>query len=121
MSTHHDWPVKKAINHLPITLNGKLKRTSHYSLNPLGPHNKHLGAASQALLTGVKLRLRRRATFGTKESGRCRAVVVEERFKHYPMYGVSVEMADSGGSTVFLSTAYVKFKFLPIMIPKCFI
>ena len=60
LSTCHDWPVKKAIVDLPIRLKGNSKRTSGNSLSPLGAQNKHFGAASQTLLTGVRLRLRYR-------------------------------------------------------------
>ena len=80
---------------LPIRLKGNLKRTSGNLFNPLGSHNKHLGAASQALLTGDKLRLRRRLPLEQKKEA------VEERFKHYPMYGLSIEVTDNGGLTVF--------------------
>ena len=55
----HDWPVKKAIVDLPISLKGNSKRTSGNSLSQLGDENKDLGATSQTLLTEVKLRLRR--------------------------------------------------------------
>ena len=41
------------------------------------------------------------AASGTEERSRCRAVAVEERFKHYPMYGLSIEVTDNGGLTVF--------------------
>ena len=60
-------PLKKAIIDLPIRLKGNLKRTSGNWFNPLGSHNKHLGAASQALLTWVKLRLRRRLPLERKK------------------------------------------------------
>ena len=56
LSTRHDWPVKKAIVDLPI----RLKGSSGNSLSPLGAKNKDIGAASQTLLTEVKLRLWRR-------------------------------------------------------------
>ena len=53
LSTPHDWPVKKAIVDLPI----RLKVNSGNSLSPLEAQNKDLDAASQTLLTEVKLRL----------------------------------------------------------------
>ena len=46
----HDWPVKKAIVSLPIKMRENLKRSSG--------QNKDLGAASQTLLTEVKLCVR---------------------------------------------------------------
>ena len=52
--------LKKAIVDLPIRLKGNSKHTSGNSLSPLGAQNKHFGAASQTLLTGVRLRLRYR-------------------------------------------------------------
>ena len=60
LSTRHDWIVKKAIVDLPIRLKGNLKRISGKLLSPLGAENNDVGAASQTLLTGVRLRLRRR-------------------------------------------------------------
>ena len=60
LSTRHDWTVEKAIVDLPITLRGNSKRISGNSLSRLGAENKHLGVASQTLLTGVRSRLRRR-------------------------------------------------------------
>ena len=57
-STRHDWPVKEAIANSPIILNGNSKHTSGNSLNPVGVQNKDLTAASQTLLTGVRLRWR---------------------------------------------------------------
>ena len=53
LSTRHGWPVKNAIVDLSI----RLKVTSVNSLSSLGAQNKDLGAASQTLLTEVKLRL----------------------------------------------------------------
>ena len=52
-----DWPVKKAIVDLSIRMKGDLKRTTGNSLSPLVTQNKDIGAASQTLLTEVKLRL----------------------------------------------------------------
>ena len=37
-----------------------MKRTTGNLLSPLGAQNKDIGADSQTLLTGIKLRLRRR-------------------------------------------------------------
>ena len=54
-STRHYWPVKKAIVDLRIRLEGNLKRISGNLLRPLGAQNRDFGAASQTLLTGVKL------------------------------------------------------------------
>ena len=56
LRTRNDWPVKKAIVDLPITMKGNSKRTSGNSLNPLEAQNKDLGA-SQTSLIGVKFRL----------------------------------------------------------------
>ena len=36
LSTHHDWPFKKAIVSLPIRLKGNSKCTSANSLSPVG-------------------------------------------------------------------------------------
>ena len=55
LSTRHDWPVKNAIINLPIRMKGNLKRTSSNSLNLLGAQNRDLGAASQMLLTELRL------------------------------------------------------------------
>ena len=52
-----DWPFKKAIVNLSIRRKGDLKRTTGNSLSPLVNQNKDIGAASQTLLTEVKLRL----------------------------------------------------------------
>jgi len=49
--------VEKAIVDLPIKMKGNSKRTSGNSLTPLGPQNKNIGAAWQALLTEVKFHL----------------------------------------------------------------
>ena len=57
LSTRHDWTVKKAIIDWPIRMKGNLQHTSGNSFNVLGAQNKDLGAASQTLLTEVKLRL----------------------------------------------------------------
>jgi len=40
LSTHHDWPVKKAIVNLPIRLKGNSRRTSGNCLSPLGPRTR---------------------------------------------------------------------------------
>ena len=60
LSTHHDWPVKKAIVDFPIKLKGNSTRTSGNLLSLLGAQNKDVAAASQTLLTEVRLRLLRR-------------------------------------------------------------
>ena len=63
---YHDWPVKEAIVNLPIRLRGNLKHISGNALSSLGEgrggggENKDISVASQTLLTGVRLRLRRR-------------------------------------------------------------
>ena len=54
----------KSVTDLPIRLKGNSKRISGNSLSPLGAQNKDLGATSQTLLNGVKLRLLRRLCFG---------------------------------------------------------
>ena len=65
--TRHDWPVKKAIVDLQIKTKGNSRRDSRNWLSPLGAQNKDISAASQTLLTQVKLRLRRRlGTLGTR-------------------------------------------------------
>ena len=53
----------KSIIDLPIRLKGNSKRISGNSLSLLGAQNKDLGATSQTLLNGVKLRLLRRLCF----------------------------------------------------------
>ena len=45
---------------MTISMKGNSKRTFGNSFTPLGAQNKDIGAASQTLLTEVKLRLRRR-------------------------------------------------------------
>ena len=55
LSTRHDWLVKNAIVDLPIRLKGNSKRISGNSLSPLGAQNSDIGAASQTLVTEVKL------------------------------------------------------------------
>ena len=50
LSKRHDWPVKKAMVHLPISLKGNSERISGNSLSPfggggLGGQNKDLGSA----------------------------------------------------------------------------
>ena len=54
---HNDWPVLKGNVDLPFKLKGNSKCTSCNSLSPLGAHNKDLSAASQMLLTVVRLHL----------------------------------------------------------------
>ena len=50
-----DWPVKQAIVNLPIRWEGNSKRISGNLLNLLLAQTKDIGAASQTLLTAVKL------------------------------------------------------------------
>ena len=50
-----DWPVEQAIVDLPIRLEGNSKRISGNSLNLLWAQNKDIDAASQTLLTAVKV------------------------------------------------------------------
>ena len=57
MGKCHDWPVKDAFVYLPIRLKGNLKRISGDLLSLLGAQNKDISAASQILLTGVRLHL----------------------------------------------------------------
>ena len=45
---------------MSISMKGNSKRTFGNSFTPLGVQNKDIGAASQTLLTEVKLRLRRK-------------------------------------------------------------
>ena len=47
--------LKKAIVRLANSIKGNSKRTSGNSSSPLGALNKNLSAASQTLLTGVRL------------------------------------------------------------------
>ena len=42
LSTRYDWPFKKVIVDLPITMKGHLKRTSGNSLSPLECQNKEV-------------------------------------------------------------------------------
>ena len=58
-----DWPVEKVIVNLPIRLKRNLKSISGSSLSQLGAKNKDIRAASQTLLTGVRLRLRQRILY----------------------------------------------------------
>ena len=88
-------PLKKAIIDLPIRLKGNFKRTSGNLFNPLGSHNKHLGAASQALLTWVKLRLRRRLPLQRKKEA------VVERWPLKRGLNTSIGVTDNVGLTVF--------------------
>ena len=57
VGTHHDWPVKNAIVQLPIRLKKKKEMHFCYLVESIGAQNKDIGAASQMLLTKVKLRL----------------------------------------------------------------
>ena len=59
LSMRHDW-LTNAIVNLLIKMKGNSKCTSGNFLSLLGAQNKHIGTASQMLLTKVKLRLRRR-------------------------------------------------------------
>ena len=59
LSTRHDWPDKKAVVDLPITLEGNSLTVIRWVR--WGPTlNRRIGAAFQMLLIGVTLRLRRR-------------------------------------------------------------
>ena len=51
----HDWPVKKAKVNLPVRLKGNLKCISGNLLSPVRAQNKAFGAASQMLLSRVRL------------------------------------------------------------------
>ena len=53
--TTHDWPVKKAKVNLPVRLKGNLKCISGNLLSPVRAQNKAFGAASQMLLSRVRL------------------------------------------------------------------
>ena len=55
LSTCHDWPVKDALVYLPIRLKGNLKRTSGNSSSLLRAQNRDISAASQVILTRVRL------------------------------------------------------------------
>ena len=62
LSTRHDWLVENAIVDLPIRLRGNSKLTFGNSLSLQGARSKNIGAASQTLITGVKVRLWHRPT-----------------------------------------------------------
>ena len=66
LSTRHDWPVKDALVYLPIRLKGNLKHTSGNSLSLLGAQNRDISAASQMLLTRVRLHLQCRLGWSSK-------------------------------------------------------
>ena len=57
LSMRHDWFCKKTVVDLPIRLKGNTKCISVNSLSPLEGPGIYLSAASQTLLTGVKLHL----------------------------------------------------------------
>ena len=71
LTTHHDWPIKKAIVDLPIRLKGNWKPTSSNLLSLLGAQSKDLSIASQMLLTRVRLwvSVRKQPTFGDTTTG----------------------------------------------------
>ena len=71
LTTHHDWPIKKAIVDLPIRLKGNWKPTSSNLLSLLGAQSKDLSTASQMLLTRVRLSVsvRKQPTFGDTTTG----------------------------------------------------
>ena len=71
LTTHHDWPIKKAIVDLPIRLKGNWKPTSSNLLSLLGAQSKDLSTASQMLLTRVRLwvSMRKQPTFGDTTTG----------------------------------------------------
>ena len=50
-----DWPVKKAIVNLPISMKGNLKHTSSNSSSPLGAQKMYLSTALPMLLSKLKL------------------------------------------------------------------
>ena len=67
-SMHHDWPVKKTIVDLPISMKENSKCISSTSLSLLGAQNKDVGTAcSSRLLTKVKLCLQCRLSALTTE------------------------------------------------------
>ena len=60
-STRHDWLVKNAVQcRFASQDERKIETLFRYLVESVGSENKNLGAASQTLLTDVKLRLRRR-------------------------------------------------------------
>ena len=71
LTTHHDWPIKKAIVDLPIRLKGNWKPTSSNLLSLLGAQSKDLSTASLMLLTRVRLwvSVRKQPTFGDTTTG----------------------------------------------------
>ena len=84
LSMHHDWSIKKAILDLPIRLKGIWNAHSLIinSLSLLGAQNKDLGAASQTLLTGVRLSLWCRP-IKRRTSGVCAILVLENCMQQY--------------------------------------
>ena len=57
----YDWSVINAIIDLPIKMKGNSKCSSgNLIVESVGGQNEHVGAASQTLLTEVKLGLRHR-------------------------------------------------------------
>ena len=66
LSACHDWPVKDALVYLPIRLKGNLKRTSGNSSSLLGAQNRDISAASQVILTRVRLHLQCRLGWSSK-------------------------------------------------------
>ena len=71
LTTHHDWPIKKAIVDLLIRLKGNWKPTSSNLLSLLGTQSKDLSTPSQILLTRVRLwlSLRKQPTFDDATTG----------------------------------------------------
>jgi len=57
LSTSHDWLVKNAIVDLPNKMKGISKTLFQQFIESLGSQSKDIGAASQTLLTEVKLGL----------------------------------------------------------------
>ena len=70
LSMHYGWPVKKAIVKLPIGSKVNSKCISSNSLSPLEAQNKDISAASQTLLTGVRVHLQ------------CRLVILGDNKQH---------------------------------------
>ena len=66
LSKCHDWLVKDALVYLPIRLKGNLKRTSGNSSSLLGAQNRDISAASQVILTKVRLHLQCRLGWSLK-------------------------------------------------------
>ena len=90
--------------------------TSGNLFNPLGSHNKHLDTSSQALLTGVKLRLRCRLPLEQKKEA-----VVERWPLKRGLNTIQCMDCPQRRPIMGVWLFFVDCICLPIMIPKCFV